>query len=484
MSAPLLVATVAAPTMAELCRRRDGVTGADLIDLRLDSVADLDVTAALAGRRLPVVAVCRPKWEGGSFSGSESERRRVLECAMEHGAEYVDVEFEADFARELISRTQGKGIVLSSHDFDRVPSDLAERVRAMRDTGAEIVKLAVMPQSLSDNLRLLNVQRSRNTVVIGMGPAGMPTRVLAARFGSCWSYAGDGYAPGQIPLARMLDEFRFRSLSGSSAIYGIVGSPLTHSLSPAMHNAVFAAAGVDAVYVPLVASSAADFLEFADALDVKGVSITLPYKVDLFQRADIADELSTQVGAVNTYRRQGSRWEARNTDVSGFLSPLKGRMELRGARAAIIGAGGSARAVAAALGSTGSTVTVYARDKVKADAVARIAHGRGAFLPVVPKSWDLLVNTTPVGMYPNVDDTSFHGPFDGDVVYDLVYNPTETQFLRDARAAGCTTIGGLDMLVAQAEEQSEWWLGRRPPKNLMREVASSALDAARRAVKV
>ena len=142
---------------------------------------------------------------------------------------------------------------------------------------------------------------------------------------------------------------------------------------------------------------------------------------------------------MNTYRRDALRWEARNTDVSGFLAPLKGRLDLRGARAAILGAGGAARAVAVALASAGSVVTVYGRNRGKAKDVAALAGGTAGAFPVAPKSWDLLVNTTPVGMFPNVDETPFEGAFDGRVVYDLVYNPMETRLLKEAAAAGCET---------------------------------------------
>jgi 3-dehydroquinate dehydratase/shikimate dehydrogenase len=477
MSKPLLVIVASAPTTAELRRRRDAAAqaGADLVELRLDSVADPDVTAALAGRTTPVIVTCRPEWEGGAFKDSESERRKILESALEQGAEYVDVEFKAGFAPDLLAATGGKRIVLSTHDFEGVPADLIDRVRAMRAARAEIVKVAVTSHSLSDNLRLLQLERAPNTILIGMGSPGAPTRVLAAHFHSLWSYAGDGYAPGQISAARMLNEFRFRELTAQTAIYGVVGSPLTHSVSPAMHNAAFRAAGVDAVYVPMVASSAEDFTIFATALGVQGVSITIPYKVGLFERADVTDELSRKVGAVNTYRRDALRWEARNTDVSGFLAPLTGRLALRGARAAILGAGGAARAVAVALASAGSIVTVYGRNRGKAKDVARLAGGTACAFPVAPNSWDLLVNTTPVGMFPNTEETPFEGAFDGRVVYDLVYNPSETRLLKEAAAAGCQTLGGLDMLVAQAEDQSEWWLGRRPPAGLMKQAALSAL---------
>ena len=477
MSKSRLVIVASAPTMAELRRRRDAavLAGADIVELRLDSVADPDVASALSGRTAPVIVTCRPVWEGGAFKDSEAERRRLLECALQQGAEYVDVEFKAGFASELIAATGGKRIVLSTHDFEGVPSDLIERVRAMRGMRAEIVKVAVMAHSLSDNLRLLQLERAANTVLIGMGPSGAPTRLLAAHFHSMWSYAGDGYAPGQITADRMLNEFRFRDVSDQTAIYGVVGSPLTHSVSPAMHNAAFRAAGVDAVYVPMVAASAEDFTIFATAMGVQGVSITIPYKVGLFERADDMDELSRRVGAVNTYRRDALRWEARNTDVSGFLAPLKGRLDLHGARVALLGAGGAARAVAVALESSGSSVTVYARNRGKAKDVAKLAGGAVGTFPIAAGSWDLLVNTTPVGMFPNVDETPFEGAFDGRLVYDLVYNPTDTRLLKDAAAAGCGTLGGIDMLVAQAEDQSEWWLGKRPPHGLMKQAALSSL---------
>ena len=463
--------------MAELRRRRDAASlaGADLVELRLDSVSDPDATAALAGRKGPVIVTCRPAWEGGAFQDGESDRRRILECALQQGAEYIDLEFKAGFAQELIASTGGKRIVLSSHDFEGVPTDLIERVRAMRGAGAEVVKVAITARSLSDNLHLLQLERAANTVLIGMGPAGLPSRVLAAHFHSKWSYAGDGHAPGMIPVVRMLDEFKFRDLSDATQIYGVVGSPLSHSVSPAMHNAAFRAAGVDAVYIPLVASNAGDFTMFATALPVQGVSITIPYKVDLFHRADEMDELSRNAGAVNTYRRDGLRWIGRNTDVSGFLKPLAGRLELRGARTAILGTGGAARAVAVALHSAGSSATVYGRNRGRAREVAALAGGTAAAFPVAPGSWDLLVNTTPVGMYPNVEETPFEGAFDGRVVYDLVYNPMKTRLLREAAQAGCETIGGLDMLVAQAEDQSEWWIGRRPSAGLMNEAALNAL---------
>ncbi len=473
-----LCVTVTADTTAELRRKRDEVVGADLIELRLDTVTDPDVAAALAGRRTPVVVTCRPPWEGGRFGGSEEERKHILADALARGAEYVDIEWKAEFA-DLLASTGGRRVVLSSHDFRGVPADLVERVRAMRATGAEVVKLAVKTARLSDCLPLLDLaaqDADGRTVLIGMGECGLVTRVLAKKFRSAWAYAGDQHQVGQLSAADLLDRYRFRSLSENTELYGLVGRPIAHSASPAMHNAAFAAMRLDAVYLPFPAADADDFVTFGRAIGVRGASITIPFKVSLFDRMDEVYAVARRIGAINTMKAQDGRWIGGNTDASAFLAPLRDRIDLRAARVAVLGAGGAARAVAVALSSSAAQVTVYARDVVKARAVAMTAAADAAVLPPAPDSWDILVNCTPVGMYPRNNET----PIDtsllrGRYVYDLVYNPTATRLIREAAHVGCQTIGGLEMLVAQAHEQFEWWTGTKPPAGVMREAALKRL---------
>lgn len=482
MPHPLLCATVTAPTTAELRRRRDAVEGADLIELRMDSVADPSVSGALAGRRRPVIVTCRSAREGGSFRGSEGERKALLVEALQRGAEFVDIEASAGFD-DVIALQGGRRIVLSLHDFDGVPSDLEDRLVAMRRTGAEVVKAAVMVRSLGECVGLLDVSRrlpkSPAHVLIGMGDAGIATRVLAARFGSCWSYAGDGAAPGQLTVTRMCAELHFKRVFRETAVYGLIGKTVMQSLSPAMHNAGFRAARVDAVYLPLAAASVDDFLRFAGPFDVQGASVTLPFKTDMYDRIDEADAVSRRVGAVNTVRRQGGRWLGINTDVPGFLHPLGATARLANTRAAILGAGGAARAVAVALASAGARVSIHARDPRRAEAVAAIVNGAAGALPPPPGSFDLIVNATPVGMAPHADETPLPGyRFSGETVYDLVYNPSETRLLREAAAAGCRAVGGLGMLIAQAEAAFEWWTGLRPAERVFREAALAGLRTA------
>jgi 3-dehydroquinate dehydratase/shikimate dehydrogenase len=473
-----LCVTVTAATMAELRTRRDHVADADLVELRLDTVADPSAAGALAGRRLPVIVTCRPQWEGGYFTGSEEERRRLLRDAQQLGAEYIDVEWKAAFLPDLLAARGGQGIVVSSHDFSGVAHDLPAQAAEMRQTGAEIVKLAVTAHRLMDCLKLRGLDRNTGvpTAVVAMGEAGLPTRILASRFGSCWTYAGDLDGLGQISAGRLRDEFAFRSIAQRTAVYGVVGRPVAHSLSPAMHNAAFHAAQMDAVYLPLAAADFADFLQFADAMELVGASVTAPFKVDAFEHAAESDPVSRRIQSVNTLRRDGARWIGSNTDVAGFLAPLERITTLRGKRTTVLGAGGAARAVAEGLTTAGSIVSIAAR---RADQATRVAHLTGAHVaawPPAPGSWDVLVNATPVGTYPHVNDTPLPDPvFDGELVYDLVYNPTQTRLLRDAHAAGCRTLGGLDMLVAQAQRQFEWWTGTRPSERTLREAALGAL---------
>lgn len=478
MKTAKLCATVTAGTMAELRTRRDQVGDVDLVELRLDSVRDPSAAAALAGRRKPVIVTCRPKSDGGLFQGSEDERRRILAEALALGAEYVDLEWNGSCA-DLIAATGGRRVILSHHDFQGTPADLHEKAHAMLASGAEVVKLAITPHRLGDCLALRAIGEGTRVpmVLIGMGDAGIATRVLASWFGSCWTYAGDHVAPGQIDVQRLHDEFRFRRIGSRTAIYGVVGKPVAHSVSPSMHNAAFRAANLDAVYVPLAAADFDDFTTFAEALNLAGVSVTAPFKVQAFEAADECDPVSRRIQSVNTLRRAGTKWLGCNTDVAGFLAPLESAMKLNGQRATVLGAGGAARSVCVALASAGVGVTLSARRPEQAQSIAALTGAAIGEWPPAPGTWDLLVNATPVGTAPHSDRSPLPAghPLDGRLVYDLVYNPPRTRLLADAEQAGCRTIGGLDMLVAQAQAQFEWWTGRRPADRVMRDAAVARL---------
>jgi 3-dehydroquinate dehydratase/shikimate dehydrogenase len=485
MTTALLCETVTGQSMAELLAARDAATHGDMVELRLDGVVDLDVAAALEGRRVPALATCRPTWEGGRFDGSEEARAAVLARALELGAEFVDIEWRAasrsngvDFA-SLITGNAAR-VVVSSHDFDGVPQDLDDRVRAMRSLGAGAIKVACAVSRLTETLALKRIGESGDAIVIGMGDAGVPSRLLAAHYGSRWTYAGRGVAPGQMPAETMADDFHFFRVGPETRIFGVVGSNAIHSLSPVMHNAAFEAAGIDAVYVPLRAGDFDDFLSYADAMNIEGASITIPFKLDALRAAERSDTLTQAVGASNTLRRRGQAWEATNTDVYGFLAPLDTVFgaRLRNSRAAVLGAGGAARAIVVALRSRGVLVTVYARRREQAQQLARSLDASAGEWPPAAGSWDLLVNCTPLGGVGDRDESPIAPELvSGPLVYDLTYGSGPNALLRDAKAAGALTIDGLPMLVAQAERQFEWWTGQKPEPGVMADAVKRKMAA-------
>ncbi len=276
MGLSLLCETVTGRTMAEVIAKRDAAVAADMGEVHLDGVADVDVAGALNGRTKPVIVTCRAAWEGGRFDGSEEERRAILVRAVELGAEYVDVEFNALASPQRtpqfddIIKADRSRVIVSFHDFTGVPSDLPSLAQAMRGTCTAVIKIAITARRLSDCLELRDIARGGDAVVIAMGDAGVPTRLLASKYGSRWTYAGDGAAPGQIPAKQMIDRYRFREVSPSTAVFGVVGTNAMQSVSPAMHNAAFSALGIDAVYVPLHTLRENIDYGFAEALTVYG----------------------------------------------------------------------------------------------------------------------------------------------------------------------------------------------------------------------
>jgi 3-dehydroquinate dehydratase / shikimate dehydrogenase len=451
---------------------------ADLVELRLDSMAVPEAEAALAGRRKPAIVTCRPRREGGLFDGSEEERLRILARAQALGAEFVDVEWDVRLDSFLEPRG-GRGVIVSRHDFAGVPADIPALLHRLRSGGGEIAKLAVMVERASDLRPLLAAAGAdAGSILIGMGRAGLATRVLAGRFGSRWTYAGNSVAPGQISARRLLDEFAFRRIRPDARVYGLLGRPVADSLSPAMHNAGFAALGLNAVYVPIESRDLDGVRELAAEAGLQGMSVTIPFKRDVLPLLDEVAPTAAAAGAVNTIAIRDGRWIGMNTDADGFLAPLHERLpDLAGIRVVILGAGGAARGVGVALRREGAYVAISARRPDEARTVARAIGADVTDWPPAAGSWDVLVNATPVGGTAEPDAVPFTGPFDGRLVYDLVYDPDPTALMRAAARAGCQAIGGLEMLVAQAERQFEIWTEQRPAAGLFRDAASRAIRA-------
>ena len=466
---------------------------ARVVELRLDYLGSVGAMARflerLARRRPPfaLIATCRRRAEGGEFAGSPSAQLAVLELAARAGCQWVDVEaatleqFPAWLRPALLPLA---GRIVSFHDFRGTPARLERMYRRLARLGADRVKIAVTARSQADNLAVLDLARRHRgrVIALSMGMARVPGRVLALGAGSALAYAaperGPATAPGQIPWSEFRDSYRAQRLNARTRVYGVIGRPIAHSLSPAMHNAAFRAARLNAVYLPFEVASLRDFLDCLGPLGVAGFSVTLPYKETLLRHLDGIDPLAEQIGAVNTVVvRGGRRLYGYNTDYVGILRALQGAIRLHASRVLLVGAGGAARAVAFALATAGAFICVTARRPAAARALARAVSGEALPRAALRRQrFDAIVNCTPVGQSPEADESPLRAEeLNCRVVVDLVYHPRHTKLLRLARRRGCRTVAGWQMLVEQGAAQYEIWTGLRAPVAAMRRAVLARL---------
>ena len=465
---------------------------ADLFEVRADFVRDLDLDALLEARTKPILFTCRPESEGGRFPDRDAQaRRRLLAEAASRGFDLVDVEARSGF-EDVIASKAGRGLVLSWHDFEGTPDDLDAVYSRMAAHHPDVVKIAVTARSVADLGRLLSFAarhagaRGPRLVALAMGPLGVASRVLGGRFGAPFTFAspesGREAAPGQLTAAALASTFRVRSIGPATRVYGLLGSDVLRSLSPAIQNRAFAERGLDAVYVPLQAESMDAFAAALPPLGLSGFSVTRPYKGEILPHLDSVTPHAAEAGSVNTVVEQAGRLVGLSTDGDGILVPLGKRIDPSGRRVVILGAGGAARAAAFALVRAGARVSVRARRAEQAAEVAKATGADAAGLDGLPGlEWDVLVNATPLGSgaFPGrspVDPSSLRP---GAVVFDMVYEPRETPLLAAAKARGCVTIDGVEMLVAQAVGQFEAWTGAPAPVEAMTEAALAAIAEAR-----
>jgi 3-dehydroquinate dehydratase/shikimate dehydrogenase len=516
---------------------------ADVIELRLDCLADdtqLDAAlrqlpALLRAHTCPFIFTFRPAEQGGGRTLDAATRldfwtrrlRPLLENLARPGDDKNARRYFADLELDLIDDTRHRDalsplpdsvtLIISQHDFARVPADLesfyaratsfpaALNLPAASSLPNSIPKLAARAADITDCLPILHLleralRERREMIAVAMGEAGLLTRVLAPSRGAFLTFGSldDEHttAPGQVSAAELRDLYRVHSISERTLITGLVGSPVAHSVSPQMHNRAFAARGVDAVYIPFETRDARAFLRRmahprTRELDwnLRGFSVTAPHKSAIIEGLDFIADSARDIGAVNTVVCEGDELHGYNTDADAALAPLRAAplcdlLDLRRARVAILGAGGAARAVLWSLRAAGARTTIYARDMERAHIVAKNFGAESRTLAGARfDSFDLIINATPLGTRGarESETAATAEQLRGvGVAYDLVYNPSETRFLREARAARCeAVVGGLPMLVAQAAAQFELWTGAGAPFEVMEKAAEERL--ARRA---
>lgn len=496
--APGLAAVVAAPTAREMARQlRAALRETRIAELRLDWLRSdaerLRFLAWLGGRRLrgaTLIATCRRRKAGGLYQGDVSSQLVLLQRAVASGCSWCDLEVESTrvlplaVVREFLGTAR---ILLSLHDFRRTPPGLSRFVEKWRSRpwhrAADAVKVATQSRSITDSVRLLDlIGRKPNVVAMPMSETGLPARVLALQHGSALTYApvAQATAPGQLSLAEMKYLYRAHRLDRHTAVYGVIGNPVGHSLSPLMHNTGFIARRMNAVYLPFFVRDLRDFLDAAGSLGLRGFSITLPHKHAILPYLDDCDPLAAGIGVVNTVVVRGSgRLSGTNTDYIGVLRALEHRLGLHGSRVLLYGAGGAARAVAFALAHAGAVVAVCARRPECAQALARAVGGEALPRRALPREFfDAIINTTPVGMHPRAGVLPLQArEMNCRIVMDLIYRPLETRWLALARRRGLIAVSGLEMFLAQGAAQWEIWTGQRAPEAAMRRAVLRVLRA-------
>ncbi|HVF57152.1 MAG TPA: shikimate dehydrogenase [Pyrinomonadaceae bacterium] len=530
MTRARICVSVCARTVAESVQLvEDARPSAQLFELRLDCLDPQELDAMLrlidaetSGRGASLlngetsfIFTFRPLEQGGARALTTDERyalwRRLIPALRSSPREaFADIELDllegagASFITDSLTRDNvsegrdGLQLICSRHDFEGVPENLEDIYERMTRTPASLFKIALTAHSVSDCIPVFRLleragREGRALIAVAMGGAGVLTRILGPSRGSYLTYGSPqrerATAPGQLTAEELRRLYRVEKIDAETFVTGLVGSPVAHSLSPHMHNAAFAARALNGVYIPFEVGDAAEFVrrivhprtrEFA--WNLRGLSVTAPHKTGVLKHLDWVEPKASQIGAVNTLAVEDDALHGYNTDAEAALKPLQDLIELRGVRVGVIGAGGAARALLWGLRERGAHATVFARNAERARAAAKDFDARTASIEDARfDKFEVVVNATPLGTRGarEQETPASAAQLRGvRVVYDLVYNPSETRLMREARAAGCEVVGGLPMLVAQAAGQFKLWTGLDAPVDSMREAAETRLASA------
>jgi 3-dehydroquinate dehydratase / shikimate dehydrogenase len=473
--------------------------GAQFLELRLDFLAKAaDFRRVLDKRPCPVIATFRRPADGGRWRDTEEQRLMMIRQAIVAGFDYVDLEI--DIASKIPRFGNVKRIV-SYHNLHEVPANLEEIYKQMCQEDADIVKIAVTAQHCSDNVRVLALLKNppKPTIAICMGDLGTCTRLLGLCKGMPFTYGAFNterqIAPGILAFKELQKNYHVEHLNAQTKVYGVIGDPVGHSLSPLIHNAAFRHLGINAVYLPfrIPRGEVAAALKGYEEIPVQGYSVTIPHKEAAAACATEKDDSVTTMGAANTLIAIPGGFKATNTDGAAAIDSLRAHLPpgadnqpgtLAARNVMILGAGGVARAIAHALHKDGVPIVLTNRTPERGQKLADEAGCKfiewSARHSVV---CDTVINCTSVGMHPNLDESPIHHSFlkPGLMIFDTIYTPMTTLLIRDARLRGCHTLNGVDMFVRQAGLQFKLFTGQDPPLDVMTQEVRRALSPLRAA---
>jgi 3-dehydroquinate dehydratase/shikimate dehydrogenase len=467
--------------------------GADLVELRIDCLRrDPDMKRILRERPTPLIFTIRRGADGGLWRGHEEKRLQLIREAIVMGVEFIDLEMDVASQIRRFGKTKR---IISYHNYKETPEDLEDIIDEAGGWDPDVVKVATNAKSVADAARVLQAgaKGSGPTVALAMGDLGFFTRILGRKYRAPMTYAGFNpertFAPGMPRFQSLKRDYFYDLINTKPEVYAVIGDPIEQSLSPSIHNAAFRHLSMNKVMVPFLipANDLEDSLKPLAFLGIKGMSVTIPHKEGIIKLLDEQDESVESTGACNTVVYRDGKAGGYNTDYQAALESLDFALNrhpgagspLVDRQALILGAGGAARAVAFGLSRNGASVTIANRHEDRATALAEAVGCRMVTWPMRASTLaDIIVNCTPVGMHPLVDETpmppaAFSKP--ETVVFDTVYHPENTMMIKLAADRGCTVVTGVEMFVRQAAAQFRLYTGEDAPMGMMRDVLKRKL---------
>lgn len=453
---------------------------AEAVEFRLDLLDEKALKQLVKLKQkvsTPTIFTLRSRPQGGAFSGNERERQNKLLEYLTLSPTYVDLEYDIDpaFVKSLRAAHPKLQIISSYHDFEKTPEDLKAILDRMQAFPADIFKIACFANSTLDSLRVLlfiQEMRQKEVPIAGMcmGTLGSVTRILAPVIGSLFTYAPHNEkgetASGQVTLATLHKIYHCTSLTAKTSVYALIGDPVDKSIGHLCHNSIFRQLGHDGVYVKfqLKPQEFSSFFSLIRKLPFRGFSVTMPLKEHVGSHLDKVDPKAKLIGAINTLSLESGEWRGANTDAGGAFDAIEKKIKVAGKKVVILGAGGTAKALAHEASRRGGQVTIVNRTGEKAKRIAHHVQGRGYGYEALPKiaeeRYDLLINTTSVGMAPHLTETPLESKFllREATVFEVIFNPKETRLISLAKDKGCQVIYGYEMYAQQALKQLEIWL--------------------------
>ncbi|MDJ0651735.1 MAG: shikimate dehydrogenase [Simkaniaceae bacterium] len=437
----------------------------DAVEFRLDLMEEVDflhLSKLKACSKLPIIFTLRKQSQGGRFLGSEAEREAKLLELLTLKPDYVDLEYDANFFDKIDPEVQ---VISSYHNLEKTPDNLEKILQKMMDTPAAIYKLATMAHSSLDALRMLLFVKKRKSVA-GMctGAFGEITRILAPVVGSplAYTFLDKETMPGQISIYELINTYHYPTLNQSTEIYGLIGDPVTESIGHFCYNQIFKKAKKNGVYVKISLKpfEVSEFFRLTKKLPFVGLSVTMPLKETVAPHLAEMDPQTKKVGAINTLVRRKGEWFGTNTDGKGALDALEKKGKVCQKTLVIIGAGGAAKAISTEASKRGARVIITNRTFEKAQALAHQIQGVAIPMHEIDQCpYDIIVNTTAVGMVPKTGETPIAPEFvrKNAVGFDVVMRLKKTSFLNTIQNKGGDIVCGYEMYAQQVLGQLKAW---------------------------